>query len=628
MDFFSARSVGRWDGTFRTPHQFRPDLTSVRTALSYYHGLLPFQAGSGNHPICQHPLDLLGALPRLGENSEEIDGDLQLVHLGFWRRQRATCGGGKSAAMTSGVLERQRHGTNDIEAQEPVEKSQASPHVTPTKEGIPKDLEAALTLLQKNDDTSRFVGLALLKPVLEQELNTRNNSTKDDRPALVQRCWGVIPVNFIDRLLKARANEKRSKDEANNMVGLAVAVLHAFMTLLDSPETDENFMGRVPLLRSTLRSCPQETREQIMSIFHALVMTPQGSSAIFGLHGKDNGTSEKPESYLFVTMLLIDIRSTIPSLQEKLHASDYAATSERLSRAYDLISAFIGFLIQSLEDLFPDGSGPSAPLPIDLLLKLRTNISETLSLTIEHLRDRYDSSIAGAAGLHPSARTPNSASSSTPLPITWDTASSLFDDSLTLSQLRALSLWLRDEENDALRNEAAGIMDVLLALYQHNGEQDFRSPVLVALEGITQTPNGIEAFLGNEGWSPFANDLHIILAQPQHHALGLDIVRILLTVVESDIAGPAKEEWMAIVNLAQEYLTTSTPAKALELPIAISQLAVELLVRAPPGLRKKYHLPAQRLLTAARAQLGKGDLGGEDRDGLEEVVEGLVSLNL
>jgi len=585
--------------------------------VNHHNGFLPFEAGSGHHPVRRHCLDLVGALSRLGQNFEETGDDLQLVHLQIRRRRCPTSPERESATMT---LEEKDKGTKREETQQ---SEQISPKLSPpsvTKDQPPKDLEAALTLLKKSDDTSRFVGLALLKPVLEQKLNDSSNAGVEARSALVQRCWAAIPVKFIDRLLRARANDKRSKEEANNMVGLAVAILHAFMTLLDSPQTDERFMGSIPILRATLRSCPPETRSQIIDIFHILVMTQEGSSAIFERGHKENKPDEEPESYLFITMLLIDIRSTIPSVQEKLHSEESPATSERLSKAYDIISAFIGHLIRSLET--------TIPMPIDLLLKLRTNISETLSLTIEHLRDRHDSSTAGAAGLHPSARAPSDTSSSTPLPIAWDTSTGLSNDPLTLSQLRTLSLWLRDEENNPLRQEASGIMDVLLALYQHDGAQDFRFPVLVALEGILETSDGIGAFLQNEGWPPLAKDLTTILPQPANHGLGIEIVRTLLTVAESDITGPPKEDWMSIVTLAQTSLTGSTQVSAPELPIAVSQLAIELLTRAPRGMQKRYRVPAQDLLRAARMLSGKSDVREEDRDGLEEVVEGLLGLGL
>ena len=406
------------------------------------------------------------------------------------------------------------------------------------------------------------------------------------------------------------------------MLGLAVAILRAFVGLLDAPTSNKKLLGRVSLLKTALHSCQPETRTQIFDIFHIISMTNEGSSVLF--QDATQAPDQKPESYLFVTMLLIDIRSIIPSLQEKLHSPEYPSLSERLGRAYDIISSFIAFLIQSLEHN-ADSPTFSSPMPIDLLLKLRTNISETLSLTIEHLRDRYDSSIAGAAGLHPSARAPTDPSSSMPLPLAWDSSTATFTDPLTLSQLRTLSLWLRDEENDALRAEAAGIMDVLLALYRHKGEQDFRSPVLIALQGILETSAGIENFLQDEAWVVLATDLTNILTRPSDHALGLDIVRVLLTVAESDLSGTPQEEWMNVVALAADSLTS-----ALELPIAVAQLAVELLTRSTRGGRRRFSNDGIRLLDHAKVLLAK-DAGLMDdgcREGLEEVVEGLESLDM
>lgn len=496
-----------------------------------------------------------------------------------------------------------------------------------------KDLEKALGFLKAKDDTSRFVGLALLKPVLEQELSKQSDTEEEGIRAVIEQSWRAIPVKFLDRLLKAKSEGKRSKEEADSMVGLAVAVLHAFMLILNAREKDDRFTGRVPLLMSALRSSPPETTTQIMQIIEVLTTTREGSHVIFSAGDKDDKPDLKPGSYLFVTVLLIDIRSTIPSLQEKLHSAEYPDISERIARAYDIISAFIGLLVQSLEamgsDDEGDGSGPafSAPLPIDLLMKLRTSISEVMSLTIEHLRDRYDSSIAGSAGLHPSARTPTSGSYN-PLPIAWDTSSGLFKDPLTLSQLRALSLWLRDEENDALRKEAAGIMDVLLALYRDTSDQDFRYPVLLALEGTIETSDGIEAFLREEGWTIFTTDLQRILPTPSEHARGIEIVRVLLAVLEADVTGPAKEDWMSIVELAHQSIIHAPDTTDLELGVAICQLAVELMVRAPRGIRNRRRDAVVELRRYVAVLLTKdGGFSGGVRDGLEEVVQGLESLS-
>ena len=505
---------------------------------------------------------------------------------------------------------------------------------SPAVNAIPKDLEKALEFLKANDDTSRFVGLALLKPLLEQELSQQSSTEEKGTHALVEQCWRAIPVKFLDRLLKAKPEGKRTDEEAGNMVGLAVAVLHAFLTILVAPEKDDRFVGRVPLLMSALRSTPPETTSQIMQILAMLATTREGSQIVFGVGDQNEKLDEKPKSYMFVTVLLIDIRSTIPSLQEKLHSAEYPDISERVARAYDIVSAFIGFLLQSLEAMDSDddddegsGSAFSAPMPVDLLMKLRANISEVMSLTIEHLRDRYDSSTAGAAGLHPSARTPSQGSTKI-LPIAWDTSSGISRDPLTLSQLRALSLWLRNEENDALRREASGIMDVLLALYRDASDQDFRYPVLLSLEGIIETPEGLEAFLREEGWAVLADGLRDILRVPSEHVRGIEVVRVLLAVVEADVTGPAKEEWMSIVDLARETILHAPDTPDLELGVAVCQLAVELMVRAPRGVRSRKRDVVAELRGYVQALLTKVD--GADsgiRDGLEEVVQGLDSLS-
>ena len=496
-----------------------------------------------------------------------------------------------------------------------------------------KDLEKALEFLKAKDDTSRFVGLALLKPLLEQELSQQSGAEEEGTRALIERCWRAIPVKFLDRLLRAKPEGKKTRDEAGSMVALAVAVLHAFLTIVEAPEKDDRFVGRVLLLMSTLRSTPPETTAQTMQILATLATTREGSQAVFGAKDKAERTDEKPKSYIFITVLLIDIRATVPSLQEKLHSAEYPDISERIARAYDIISAFIAFLVQSLEGLDSDnedeGPGPtfSAPMPVDLLMKLRANISEVMSLTIEHLRDRYDSSTAGAAGLHPSARTPNERSS-IPLPIAWDTSNGISKDPLTLSQLRALSLWLRDEESDALRREACGITDVLLALYRDTSDQDFRYPVLLSLEGILEIPEGIEAFLREEGWAVLAADLENILSTPAEQEIGIEIVRVLLAVVETDVTGPAKEEWMPMVELACQSVAHAPDETDLELSVAISQLAVELMVRAPRSIRNRRRDAVVDLQKHADALLAKRDgLSGGVRDGLEEVVQGLDGLS-
>lgn len=108
------------------------------------------------------------------------------------------------------------------------------------EENPAKTLDKTLALLQAPDDTSRFVGLALLKSILDNHENLREDGD------VITKCWTAIPVKFLDRLLKARPNEKKSKEETQSMVVLAVAIIHAFVTLLPSQMLkDVNMMGRI-----------------------------------------------------------------------------------------------------------------------------------------------------------------------------------------------------------------------------------------------------------------------------------------------------------------------------------------------------------------------------------------------
>lgn len=105
-------------------------------------------------------------------------------------------------------------------------------------------------LLKAKDDTSRFVGLALLKSVLD------NGQLVQD-PVRIHVLWEALSLRFLDRLLRAQQNEKLVKSEAKDMVDLAVAVLHTFTILL--PETslkEKRGFGRIkPLVKALIQRC-------------------------------------------------------------------------------------------------------------------------------------------------------------------------------------------------------------------------------------------------------------------------------------------------------------------------------------------------------------------------------------
>lgn len=103
-------------------------------------------------------------------------------------------------------------------------------------------------LLKAKDDTSRFVGLALLKTVLD------NGQLLND-PQRLRVLWDSLSPKFLDRLLRAHQNEKVSKADSKDMVDLAVAVLHTFSILLpEESRKEKRLTGRTaPLVKALIQ---------------------------------------------------------------------------------------------------------------------------------------------------------------------------------------------------------------------------------------------------------------------------------------------------------------------------------------------------------------------------------------
>jgi len=322
-------------------------------------------------------------------------------------------------------------------------------------------------------------------------------------------------------------------------------------------------------------------------------------------------SDSKPFSYLFVNLLLIDLRSSFPSLLAQLNSTEYSSTSQRLAAAFDVLSSFIGFLVRSLDD---ETGFLSFSMPPDLLLKLRKDIAETMSLTIEYLRDRWDASIAGASGLHPSARTGTAATSEgTRLTLSWESMKDdVTVDPLVLAGIRALAIWIREDENENLRSESAGLIDMFVELYKSSsgGALDFRYPVLLALEVIISSEAGTDGFLGQDGWQAIFEDLRSILRDIlgtndangtialSHAARGLEIVRVLLSIVDHPSTSLPHEDWMEAVKVTASTKPSATtpPPLILELEIATLQLSTALLSRAAGGVQKRYVTSISALL--------------------------------
>ncbi|PFH58204.1 hypothetical protein XA68_14024 [Ophiocordyceps unilateralis] len=568
------------------------------------------------------------------------------------------------------------------------------------------------SLLQARDDTQRFVGLALLKSVLDNSQLLRQDE------AVIKSLWESLSAKFLDRLLRTGSNP--ANQHASDMLDLAVSVLHTFAALLpESSRADAKFTARIPGLVGTILCSSDETIGLTLQLLHTLVSLPQGarilvncqdlspltenapshplvldilgfawlngmadaenrlvlsqkidatlkslSSSFTGtdavifleflgtflrqadpavlpkdpkwlskvcgyIHSlamsrptpearsaytnaaaslvqiypnqapkllfTDDRSADKAPAYLLMNLLLIDIRSSAPTLLGQLNARDSAATTRRLASAFDVVCIFVGFLARFLDGDCQDDLVMSP----DSLLKIRKGISDTMSVTIEYLRDRWDASVAGAMGLHPDARVGNAETATgSHRTLAWDSiANSADDDPLVLSAVRTLALWLREDENELLRKEATGLTDMFMDLYRGSapGKLDFRSPILVALEALVELDKGRDLLLRHDGWQILCKDLTDILNDTSTTndkdgtSRGIEIVRVLVQVVEQESTGTA-EAWMDLITTvaAWDVPVQERPLEAKEFQLAVLELCCALLLGASNGMRNRY----------------------------------------
>lgn len=396
----------------------------------------------------------------------------------------------------------------------------------------------------------------------------------------------------------------------------------------------------VPMIHNStmnaLMDAANDTRKSAVVLAATLlrIYREEFSAILFKSSSPNPSLDGKPFVYLYIKLLLVDIRATIPSLLGMRTTSTFPDTSQRLAASYDIIVGFIGYLLKSLDVDVPDSETKTdSTLPPDLLLQLRADIAEAMSSTIEYIRDRYDAAVgvapASQASIEASPQSPQPANELINLPLdSFDTTSADFH--LVAAQVRALGLWLREDENAKLRTEAANIIDVLLSLYASITTNDIRSPIVIALQGILSVPEGVEAFLEKGGWKVLFDDLASTLrpstAAGEHLIRAIEIVRVLLAVVESESSSHFRNEWLEVipVSLVGDMSEQVTPIE-LELRIGTWQLAVEVLSRAPMAVRRKYVKEARRMIELAS---GVSDTTDDDEslEGLREVVDGVMEL--
>ncbi|KAI0408588.1 Neurochondrin-domain-containing protein [Xylaria palmicola] len=497
----------------------------------------------------------------------------------------------------------------------------------------PPDIQKVHQLLAAKDDTSRFVGLLLLKTTLD-------NHAFDLQHEQVKALWNSISPKFLGRLIRtgSRPTSEQRKQSAD-MLDVAVAVIYTFSKLLNDCAMDERFYGRIPNLANAVLYSSEETTRRIVDLIHVLVQQPDGqktggatcfaqldvgnwaplieiapqhdtvfsifywawikgstptsvdimrskiddairlcvssfkghnptpllefitrifdnldpdlrpldpqwlrpvarmiqdmasskqtedgrrafihcAAALLAAYPEqaprplfsDDSGSARSSAYLFVKMVQVDILSTLHVLIPKQDSPEYPSLSRRIAAALDIMTSFVGFLITGADDIAIQQS-----LTADRILKLHEDLLRTIGDIMEYLGDRWDTHLAGIRGIES----------------VQHSGRSIFNDPIIPAAIRLIATWLRDDDGESLRIQAAGLTDLFAQMYKMNltptDMPELRLPILAALEGILQTSDGREAFNNSDLLSRcLYPDIRRILTSPSIELTPGDCIR-------------------------------------------------------------------------------------------------------
>lgn len=193
------------------------------------------------------------------------------------------------------------------------DKAEASSSTAANAKQDEASISKIQTLLQAQDDTQRFVGLALLKSVLD------NSPSLQENHELLQRLWDSLPAKFLDRLLRTGSNP--SKRDSKEMLDLAVSVLHTFVALLPAEASSQpKFTDRIPRLVSavlygfvrhptasdSLAKLPgrsEETVKMLLQLLYALVSSQEGAMALVKVEDLSSITEIAPSHAVAMDVL-------------------------------------------------------------------------------------------------------------------------------------------------------------------------------------------------------------------------------------------------------------------------------------------------------------------------------------
>ncbi|KAI1335712.1 DUF1941-domain-containing protein [Xylariaceae sp. FL0016] len=322
----------------------------------------------------------------------------------------------------------------------------------------------------------------------------------------------------------------------------------------------------------------------------------------------DAREQSRPLAYLFVTMLQVDFCSSVHLLMQKIGSPEYMDMSRRLASELDILTAFVGRLIASVDDDPSDVTNESSrradlSFSSERLLKLHSDLARTLQDAMEFLRDRWDAFLLQKL----ETGGPSKA-------LEWKNQNiDVFEDPVVASAVRLLGAWLPEDDGETLREQAAVLMDLLSELYKKNlspssrdnRTTELRLPILAALEGILEVPRGLEAFEERDFISTclYPDIRSLLAAEPSRAGItdyirGEAVIRVFGQFVEAE--GSLSTSWSkAIENTMPLNLSTVDESSPDALTKAQLSFQVDVIAFYASSFKKLHIEKAKSELVAA-----------------------------
>ena len=361
-------------------------------------------------------------------------------------------------------------------------------------------------------------------------------------------------------------------------------------------------IGRSPYIKRNKREVRTQAAMLSMTLSNTYHAVRLAESLFIPYADSENKMGDKPQTYDFVVMLISEITQSVTEYDKLSKISNrYLEETVRLKSYYGLLGCFIGYLI-GREFVETPQNPVKSLLPPNLLLSLRKLISELMQISILTIRGRFGPP-GTAIKLRDSVQEAK-----------WEFPWNMVHG-VTCAQLQTLSLWLRDDDGDKLRKEAASIMDVLLQLIVQGKPLQIANEVMMCLEGICRTSVGTKSFLALGGWQIVAEELDNIVKHPEaqgtvHTHLGEQIATVLYNIIEQTGSSPPKKTTAKALQIIASVEQDST--RRFRLQLELLSLAGMLLEKTASTQRKQYAKVAEKILFKASALYHLGGSTKED----------------